>query len=181
MSKSFTAMSIMQLVEKGKLELDAPVQRYLRWFRVVSSKDSSRITIRHLLNHTSGISKFAPRASGSNASLEAHARVLRGVQLKNAPGVRHEYSSPNYQVLGHLVEVSSGQEFGEYEKENVLIPLAMDDSFVSLMESERAGMAAGHRYLVGRLAAGVPYQPGRLPTASLFRVPATWGTTSSLN
>jgi len=55
LSKSFTALAIMQLVEAGKLELDAPVQRYLPWFRVADEEASARITVRELLNHTSGL------------------------------------------------------------------------------------------------------------------------------
>src|SRR5215207_5758984 len=56
MSKSFTALAIMQLVEDGKVELDAPVKRYLPWFRVATPGASSRITVRNLLNQTSGLS-----------------------------------------------------------------------------------------------------------------------------
>src|SRR6266487_95078 len=54
-SKSFTALAIMQLVEAGKVELDAPVQRYLPWFRVADPAASARITVRHLLYQTSGL------------------------------------------------------------------------------------------------------------------------------
>src|SRR5215467_11450829 len=55
MSKSFTALAVMQLVEAGKVELDVPVQRYLPWFRVADPTASARITVRQLLNQTSGI------------------------------------------------------------------------------------------------------------------------------
>lgn len=54
-TKSFTALAIMQLVQEGRLELDAPVVKYLPWFQVADSEASSKITIRHLLNHTSGL------------------------------------------------------------------------------------------------------------------------------
>src|SRR5512138_1914844 len=54
-TKGFTALAIMQLVEQGKLELDVPVQKYLPWFRVADPEASSKITVRHLLNHTSGL------------------------------------------------------------------------------------------------------------------------------
>src|SRR5215216_8142369 len=59
-SKSFTALAIMQLVEEDKVKLDAPVQSYIPWFRVADEEASSRITVRHLLNQTSGI----PTAAG---------------------------------------------------------------------------------------------------------------------
>ncbi len=55
LTKSFTALAVMQLVEAGKIELDAPVQRYLPWFRVADLWASARMTVRHLLNQTSGL------------------------------------------------------------------------------------------------------------------------------
>ncbi len=60
-TKSFTALGIMQLVEEGKIDLDAPVQKYLPWFRVADVKASSKITVRHLLNQTSGFSTLDGR------------------------------------------------------------------------------------------------------------------------
>ena len=54
-TKSFTALAVMQLVEAGKVELDAPVQRYLSWFRVADPQASAQITVRHLLNQTSSL------------------------------------------------------------------------------------------------------------------------------
>lgn len=56
-SKSFSALAVMQLVEAGEIELDAPVRRYLPWFQVVGAEASARITVRSLLNHTSGLSE----------------------------------------------------------------------------------------------------------------------------
>ena len=71
MSKSFTALAVMQLVEDGKLELDAPVQRYIPWFRVADAVASSRITVRHLLNQT----RWDPHRSRQRAA----GRGRRGV------------------------------------------------------------------------------------------------------
>jgi CubicO group peptidase (beta-lactamase class C family) len=170
MSKSFTALAIMQLVEKGKVELDAPVQRYLPWFRVASPEGSARITVRHLLNQTSGLPENAPRARGADSTLEAHVRALGDVELTHPPGAAYEYSSPNYQVLGLIVQEVSGQPFGEYVQQNIFDPLGMDDSFISHTQAQLAGtMASGHRYWFGRpLAADLPYEEGRLPCASLI-------------
>ena len=61
-TKSFTAMSVMQLVEAGKVELDAPIQRYLPWFRVADADTSAGMTVRHLLNQTSGFPTFPANA-----------------------------------------------------------------------------------------------------------------------
>jgi CubicO group peptidase (beta-lactamase class C family) len=170
MSKSFTALATMQLAEKDKVELDAPVQRYLPWFRVASSEASARITVRHLLNQTSGLPENASRGRGADSTLEAHVRALSDVELAHPPGTTYEYSSPNYQVLGLIVQEVSGQSFGEYVRQNIFNPLGMDDSFVSQTETQRADtMASGHRYWFGRpVAADLPYEEGRLPSASLI-------------
>jgi CubicO group peptidase (beta-lactamase class C family) len=170
MSKSFTALAIMQLAEKGKVELDAPVQRYVPWFRVASPEASARITVRHLLNQTSGLPENASRAGGAHSTLEAHVRALRDVELTHPPGATYEYSSPNYQVLGLIVQEVSGQPFGEYVRHNIFDPLKMDDSFTSQIEAQEGGtMANGHRYWFGRpVAADLPYEEGRLPSASLI-------------
>src|SRR5512147_865422 len=66
LTKSFTALAVMQLVEAGKVELDAPVQRYLPWFRVADLQASSQMTVRHLLNQTSGL----PMSAGMNPNLD---------------------------------------------------------------------------------------------------------------
>jgi CubicO group peptidase (beta-lactamase class C family) len=170
MSKSFTALAIMQLAEKGKVELDAPVQRYLPWFHVASPEASARITVRHLLNQASGLPENASRARGADSTLEAHVRALGDVELMHPPGAAYEYSSPNYQVLGLIVQEVSGQPFGEYVQQNIFDPLGMNDSFVSQIEARRAGtMASGHQYWFGRpVAADLPYEEGRLPSASLI-------------
>ena len=62
LTKSITALAVMQLVEAGKVELDAPVQRYLPWFRVADPEASAQMTVRHLLNQTSGLSFMASEA-----------------------------------------------------------------------------------------------------------------------
>ena len=81
LTKSFTALAVMQLVEDGKVELDAPVQRYLPWFRIADPEASAQITVRHLLNQTSGL----PTSSGeiqladldrSPGATERQARVI---------------------------------------------------------------------------------------------------------
>src|SRR6266567_6127103 len=112
LTKSFTAMAIMQLVEAGKIDLDAPVQRYLPWFRVADLTASASITVRHLLSHTSGISRYVGRvqfASNGNATADQRVRELAAVDLTHPPGEVFQYSNSNYVVLGLLIQVVSGQ------------------------------------------------------------------------
>jgi len=169
MSKAFTALAVMQLVEGGKLELDAPVLRYLPWF-AMADPQAAQITVRHLLNHSSGIPTRAPRAAGSDLSLESHARALAGVSLGHLPGAAHEYASPNYQVLGLVVEAVSGQGFAAYLQEKIFAPLEMRHSYVTREAArESRAMSSGHRLWFGLpVAAALPEEPDRLPTATLI-------------
>ncbi len=169
MSKSFTALAVMQLHEAGKIDLDAPVRQYLPWFCVASPDASKIITIRHLLHHTSGLPRKAPYAKDDDSTLEDHVRVLRTATVEHPPGTRHQYSSANYQVLGLLVETVSGQPFGEYVEQYIFTPLEMDHSFVSMADATRAGMASGHRLWFGHpVAADLRHETDRLPTAALI-------------
>lgn len=150
-SKSFTALSIMQLVEAGKIDLDAPVQRYLPWFSLADKEASAKLTVRHLLNQTSGISTTA--AFGitvdADASLESYVRDLAKVEPPAAPGALFQYSNANYSTLGLLVEVASGQPYGEYVKQHILTPAGMTHSFISQEEATQNGLASGYQYLLG--------------------------------
>ncbi len=169
MSKSFTALAVMQLVERGLVELDAPAQRYLSWFRVADPAASAQITVRHLLNQTSGIPARAPQADQEGATLQDHVRALATVQLSNPPGEQHEYSSPNYLVLGAIIEQVSGQSYGQYLQEHIFAPLGMQHSFTDQDTAIQQGMAQGHRYWFGfPVAATLSYETDRMPTAAVI-------------
>src|SRR5688572_844872 len=103
--KSFTALAIMQLVEAGKIKLDAPVQTYLPWFQVADADASKTITVRQLLNQVSGL----PQSIGqtqlastdlSDSAIENNVRALGQIDLIAPPGERYEYSNANYVTLG---------------------------------------------------------------------------------
>ena len=112
-SKSFTALAIMQLVEAGEIELDAPVQTYLPEFTLRDPTVASQITIRHLLNHTSGLADagYPEGRLPPPATLEALLSSLAKARPVAAPGTEFHYFNPNYQILARVVEVVSGQPF----------------------------------------------------------------------
>ena len=117
LSKSFTALAIMQLIDAGKMALDAPVQRYLPWFRVADSNASAQIRVYHLLHQTSGLPTPAggeAMAGTGEATLEQRVRELSTVALTQPVGSTFQYSNANYLVLGLLVQVVSGQSYGAY-------------------------------------------------------------------
>src|SRR6266699_3289215 len=148
-SKSFTALAIMQLVEAGKVKLDAPVQRYLPWFRVADPVASARITLRHLLYHTSGIPSSACSTEQVTMTLEQFVRSLGTVVLERAVGSHYNYCSANYDVLGLIVQTVSGQSYASYVQQHIFAPLQMHDSFASEQEARHDGLAQGYRWLFG--------------------------------
>lgn len=174
LAKSFTALAIMQLVEGGKVELDAPVQRYLPWFRVADERASRAITVRHLLNQTSGLSTKTGRSYQGNGdtsevALETAVRKLKTVELTAPVGTKHQYSTINYSVLGLIVQTVSGRSYESYVQAEILHPLRMRDSFTSEAAAKQHGLATGYRYWFGRpRAAHLPYNRGLIPAGYLI-------------
>lgn len=148
-SKPLTAAAIMQLAEAGKVELDAPVQRYLPEFRVADPVASGQITVRHLLLHTSGIPTTACDTRTDADTLAEYVTELQTVKLDSPVGTRHSYCSGNYNILGHIIETVSGRSFGEYMQEHIFVPLHMKNSFTSEAEAQSEGMAQGYQWLFG--------------------------------
>lgn len=151
LTKSFTALAVMQLVEAGKVEPDAPVRRYLPWFRVAEPRASAEITVRHLLNQTSGL----PQLSGlrpltdfddSPDASERQARALSTLKLARPAGSAWEYCNMNYNLLGLVVEAASGESYETYVQNHIFAPLRMTHSYTSPAEAKRNGLAVGHRY-----------------------------------
>src|SRR5215210_2429669 len=129
-SKPFTALAIMQLSEEGKVDLEAPVKRYVPWFRVADKAASNQITVRNLLNHTSGLpedTSFEPMRSNdmSDDALEERVRTLSDVQLSHHVGATFEYTDANYDVLGLIVQRVAGQSYESYVQKHIFAPLDM--------------------------------------------------------
>ena len=145
-SKSFTALGVMQLVEAGEVSLDAPVQTYLSEFEAQSGGE---ITIRQLLSHTSGYSTYQGNVWQGEPSMEADVLERRAQSLAQTPPAyprqaRWEYSNANYIILGRLIEEVSGQDYAGYVEENILRPAGMADSYV-IGGSASGRLAVGHR------------------------------------
>jgi CubicO group peptidase (beta-lactamase class C family) len=173
-SKSFTALAVMQLVEAGKIELDTPVQHYLSWFQMADPAASQAITVRMLLNHTSGLPGQAGfliiRSDDQSAgALEQHVRSLSTVQLDRAPGATYEYSNANYDILGLLVQTVAGQPYETYIQTHIFAPLGMSQSFTSRSDAAAHGLAAGYQHMLGfPVAQPWPYPRAMLPSGFLI-------------
>jgi serine beta-lactamase-like protein LACTB len=125
-SKPITAAAVMQLVERGKLDLDAPIQKYCPAFPAKQWPLSARL----LLGHLSGIRHYKDQAEvGSTRHFNS---VVEGLDMfKNdpllfEPGTKYSYTTHGYAVLGCAVEGASGMSFPDYERQNVFKPAGMD-------------------------------------------------------
>jgi CubicO group peptidase (beta-lactamase class C family) len=143
-TKGMTALAVMQLVEQGKLKLDAPVMTYLPWFKVDDSS-SKTITLRHVLAHTSGLPTSTNFDGNRDPNaLEQHVRSLASIKLHRTPGSGFEYANDGYAVAGLVVQVVSGMPYAEYMTKFVFAPLGMTDATFNLSKAEREGMAQGY-------------------------------------
>ncbi len=171
LTKSFTALVVRQAIAAGQLDADAPVQRYLPWFRVADSGASTRITLRHLLNQTSGFSRadgIAPLLRGSTASIDELARGLATVSLNRPVGERFEYSNLNFVLLGAVLQSVTDRSWQDLIQAQVLRPLQMTHSHTDHNAARQAGMTSLHRMWFGvPVTQQVTLLPGFAPTGSL--------------
>ncbi|MBN2115816.1 MAG: beta-lactamase family protein [Anaerolineales bacterium] len=175
LSKSFTALAVMQLVEAGKIDLDAPVQRYLPWFRIVDPQASAQMTVRHLLNQTSGLPTSAGEIQLADFddrpdAAERQARALVALKLTRPVGSEFEYSNANYNLLGLIIESASGESYPDYIQTHIFTPLGMSHSYTSHAIAKQNGLVVGHQYWFAHPFA-VPDMPaprGSLATGQLI-------------
>jgi CubicO group peptidase (beta-lactamase class C family) len=173
-TKSFTALAVMQLVEAGRIDLDAPVTRYLPWFRTGDAAASAQITVRHLLNQNSGLPTYEgrrgiPDNDQSSMALENGIRDLSGVQLSQPAGQSYEYSNENYNLLGLIVQAVSGNSYEEYVRSAIFAPLQMSHSAASLSDPAAIDIVTGYRYwLFWPVAFDAPYPRRMTPSGFLI-------------
>ncbi|HEY1014493.1 MAG TPA: serine hydrolase domain-containing protein, partial [Herpetosiphonaceae bacterium] len=154
LSKSFTAFAVMQLAERGEIELDAPVRAYLPEFQLADPRGAA-ITIRQLLSHRSGMADqtFAEKRLAPPDSLAAAVASLRTAPLLSDPGAEYHYHNPNYWVAARLVEVVSGMPFNAYLTERIFAPLDMAGTRSVASLRAVPELAEGYVRLYGRFVA----------------------------
>jgi len=148
-SKQFTAMAVMILFERGKLDYSDTLSKFFPEFPPYAQQ----VTIRHLLNQTSGILDYtlqwgeSKKLKGNTPrTSENVVRFLaRQQQLEFNPGQRWEYSNSNYVLLASIVSKVAGESFSQFVKKNIFQPLGMNDSFVyDATRSNSAAQATGY-------------------------------------
>jgi CubicO group peptidase (beta-lactamase class C family) len=148
-TKPFVATSVMQLAERGRVDLDAPITRYLPYFELKDPRYRA-ITVRLMLTHTSGMPDVEDyrwdKPEFDDGALERYVRSLRDQSLRWEPGTKFAYSNMAYEVLGDLVAKVSGMSFEDYVKKNILEPTGMTSSTLMFKEAAPARLAAGHMW-----------------------------------
>lgn len=154
-SKSFTALCIMQLVEEGKVDLDAPVSTWLP-----DVPDSEKVTVRQLLKHTGGLGQY---------------QTIRDTRVVEPQGC-HSYANVNYTLLGKIIEAVTGQSYETYIQEHVFTPLELRHAAATRKVSEENGLIQGYTDVWGFNMARDPLYPST--DADWITVPAGYLTAS---
>ena len=149
MSKSFAALSILQLRDAGKLSLEDPAERYvpeLAGLRYPTS-DSPKISIRHLLSHSAGFPEDNPWGDQQLAATddEMAAMMRSGIPFSTAPGTNYEYSNFGFAILGRIVANVSGMPYARYVRERILLPLGMTVTTLEVATVPPRLLAHGYR------------------------------------
>ena len=170
-SKPFVATALVQLVEAGKLELDAPVVAYLPYFSL-NDERAPRITVQQMLSHVSGIPDPQEydwhQPETDEGALERYVRSLASETLIAAPGEKHAYSNAAFEVLGDVIAKVSGQTFEDYVKTHILEPLEMHDSTFLLSEVSPALATTPHFGMPPTtLSDAYPYHRAHAPSSTL--------------
>jgi CubicO group peptidase (beta-lactamase class C family) len=150
MSKSFTAMAILQLRDAGKLKLDDPAYLYIPELKGQKfSTDSPEITIRHLLTHAAGFPEDNPWGDRQLAiSDEAMLKMFKkGISFSNTAGTNYEYSNMGFAMLGYIIKRVSGQTYQEYITEKIFKPLGMNNTYWDYTKVPKSQLALGYRRL----------------------------------
>jgi CubicO group peptidase (beta-lactamase class C family) len=182
-TKTFTAIAVLQLWEQGRIDLDAPANHYLRAYQLIPAKASFRpATVRHLLTHTGGVREVlhpagllrplfgeTVKAGGPVPSLASYYR--RGLRIQAEPGTRFRYTDHGFATLGQLVEDVSGQRLDHYLREHIFQPLGMADTSLVRSELAQARLATGYNLGSGGAKAVTNYEVVTVGAASASSTP----------
>jgi CubicO group peptidase (beta-lactamase class C family) len=170
-AKVFTAIETMRLVEDGLADLDTPITEYLPNFSIQSRfPDSEPITIRSLLTHRSGLPRNECHwIDFSKDALAGLAASLEDCHQAFPAGYRYKYSNMGFDLLGYLIQEMRGGLFPDYMRENLLLPIGMDNSaFLREQVPANLELAFGYEYYKGEY---YPYEQGDItsfPSGNLY-------------
>ncbi len=170
-SKLFTDIAIMRLVEQGKLNLDAPIQRYLPDFHP-TNPFGGEITIRELTSHRAGLTREPPVGNyfdDTSPSLARTVASLNGTSLAYKPGTHTKYSNAGIAVLGYALERTQHESFYPYLKRALLDSMGLDHSAFQPLPGIRDRLAKAYMWtLDGRRFEAPTFQLGMGPCGSMY-------------
>jgi len=170
-SKLFTDLGVMQLVERGQLSLDAPVRRYVPGFSPRGTGASS-ISLRQLMSHRAGLVREPPVGhyfDSTNQSLAATVRSMNRTALVYAPGARTKYSNAGIAVVGFVLEATQKEPFAQYLSRTLLRPMGLHDSAFEPDSSLRARLARALMWTIdGRTSEAPRFELGMAPAGSMY-------------
>src|SRR5262245_23485305 len=151
----------MRLVERGLVDLDAPVRTYLPEFRVADEDAASSVTVTQLLNHTAGWEgDFFKNTGEGDDALEHYVAAMSGLKQLTRPGEVVSYSNSSFGIAGRLIEKVAQVPYEEAVRTLLLEPLGMDDTLFFPRQIMMRRFAAGHQRLQD---GGTTVQPFGLP------------------
>ncbi len=172
-TKTFVATAIMQLVEQGKIDLDAPVTRYLPYFKLADDR-YRQIKIRQMVSHTSGIPDVTDyhwdKPEYDDGALERFTRSFSSQKLIFNPGEKFAYSNAAYEMLGDVIAKVSGESFEDYVQHHILTPLGMKDSTLLVREANQQLLTSPHVEAKGKVTVSkiFPYNRAHSPSSTLY-------------
>ncbi len=170
-SKLFTDIAIMQLAERGEIDIDAPVRGYLPGF-APDNRSGTAITLRQLMSHRSGLIREPPVGNyfdDSGADLAATIASLNGLPLIYDPEARIKYSNAGIAVVGYVLEVTRGEPFADYVKRAVIDPLGMRTSAFSREPDLADDLARAYMWGFDRPDFDAPgFDLGMAPAGSMY-------------
>lgn len=153
MSKSVTALAVLQLRDAGKLSLDDPMSKYLPEADGLTylTTDAPEITIRHLLTHGAGFPEDNPWGDRQLADTDQELMQIieDGVSFSNVPGIAYEYSNLGFALLGQIVSRVSGMDFQEYTQKYIFTPLGMNTTVWEYENAPEEQLALGYAWIDG--------------------------------
>ena len=170
-SKLFTDIAIMQLVEQRKLDLDAPITRYLPEFRP-RNPFGKPITLRQLMSHRSGLVREPPVGNYFETTEPSLARTissLNNTELVYAPESRTKYSNAAIATVGYVLERTQGEPFAGYLKRSVLDPLGLEHTSFEPTPQITKNLAKAYMWTVdGRVFEAPTFELGMSPAGSMY-------------
>jgi CubicO group peptidase (beta-lactamase class C family) len=173
-TKPFVATSVMQLWEQGKIDLDAPVVKYLPYFRLADER-YKRITVRQMLSHISGMPDVQDyewdKPQYDDGALERFVRGLVDRKLIADPGAKMQYSNMAFEVLGDVIAKVSGMSFEDYVERNILKPLGMKSSTLLVKQADPLLLTSPHVQSASydvEVSKVFPYNRMHSPSSTLY-------------